>query len=552
MGRRRRPIDDIPEANFPPEPGDEIEQALGMTHAELAEFTPEFIAKLSKERPVYEESNHQSAYESNGVSTGGVIPMWDGAGRAGASTRLRIQRVTMDGTTEDLGYLPKEAGQEALVTRFPRAGVYNVIPVDEFGRGLRPDPYRIVIPEDHPALKAAHAATAAGTPYVPPAAAITPEIIDILRAQIAEANRRADAAMEAMGRMQDQLVSERDKLSQERLSLAVQNTSAAIDTQAQLIDRAQKRDDAMTIQAQQLFQLQQQAMQDAFTRQLALITAQQDSERARSEHSLTMERERIAAEKEEIRRREERDRAEAKEKAESDRQAFEERLQQNQLFFDKLSSIQRKNEDPITALTNTVERLAPMAGVLQNLLGIKGGGEDATPAAPKSLAEVVGGLAQTYLLSQIEMAKVTANMQIASQHQHQLPMHEEEEYEDDEEEADEAGPNQVSAPAAPAVPQNLTMEEVIADRAKDVPPQIQKAARKGLRAIMDDLKKTDPSEWVPKIIAGLQGVPESVVYLRAVGIRTSCLEAGASEDLAARVVATIDNTGLVPFEIPRH
>lgn len=95
------------------------------------------------------------------------LPIW-GAGiqDAHANARLKIQRQTAEGMWEELGFLPRDAGQYTLIGKFRAAGCYRIMPIDGFGQGLHPTGFLQNIPHDHPYLRQLQqtAQTAQGQP----------------------------------------------------------------------------------------------------------------------------------------------------------------------------------------------------------------------------------------------------------------------------------------------------------------------------------------------------------------------------------------------------
>ena len=85
-----------------------------------------------------------------------------------------------------------------------------------------------------------------------------------------------------------------------------------------------------------------------------------------------------------------------------------------------------------------------------------------------------------------------------------------------------------------------------------LPVATQKKARYALRELISDLEVTPEDEWSSLIMATLAETPEGAAYLRARSIYGSAIEAGASVELANKLVAFADSSGLIPADIPRR
>jgi len=101
--------------------------------------------------------------------------------------------------------------------------------------------------------------------------------------------------------------------------------------------------------------------------------------------------------------------------------------------------------------------------------------------------------------------------------------------EDDEDDEDEA-------PEAPAPQIALN-------------PAAQKTARNALRALVARLGKAKEPEWEPIIATGIATEPSIYHYVQAVTVKRALGEAGANPKLAARIMAALKASSLVPSDL---
>jgi hypothetical protein len=84
-----------------------------------------------------------------------------------------------------------------------------------------------------------------------------------------------------------------------------------------------------------------------------------------------------------------------------------------------------------------------------------------------------------------------------------------------------------------------------------LPIQVQKRARIGVRSLVRDLSDSPNSEWAAIVAVAVTSRPEILEYIKVHTIRAALIEGGAPPDLAVAIIASIDQTGLVPSDIPR-
>jgi hypothetical protein len=503
----------------------------------------------------------------------GHVAMWpQGKKKADKPFRLKVQLFGDEGERLDMGYMPPGAGQEHLIAKYKKPGIYILTPVDEFGQEAD-SPIKQNIPANHPMLLAHRQGEVSplnmAAMMQPQQTGIDPTIVSLFKAELAEAHRQRDEAAKLVKEMHAHYAQELDKLSKDRMSLAVDNASSALDMQAQVLERAQRRDDDTQMKMTNLFTAQQQMTQQAFQLQMEQLRISAENERMRQSRELEMEKQRMEREREERRELLEREREERKIQAERERQDNERRMtmerelvqQQranDQAFFERTLAIQQKQGDPLAQFASTMQKLGPLTDGIKGIFGMPA--EEETKG--KGWLESIMGLVPVIINAQVEMSKAKALAQI--------PQYEEEEYEDapqqqqqyipqypQQPQMQQQMPQQVQQPVAPpappvvVVPVERPLMDLVAERAMPLPPKTQKAARKAIKVLVGSLSHAAQSEWLATIMEALQACPEALDYLKAVGIKTSLLEAGATEAMVTSIVSFVDSSGLVPSDIPR-
>ena len=95
--------------------------------------------------------------------------------------------------------------------------------------------------------------------------------------------------------------------------------------------------------------------------------------------------------------------------------------------------------------------------------------------------------------------------------------------------------------AAPAPP----------DAVKRLPPVTRKKAREAIRVLVAALKGAPEAQWQAVITQHIMRTTQILEYIQAATIRAAMLEGGADDAFAARIIAQIDASGLVPPTFPR-
>lgn len=112
-----------------------------------------------------------------------------------------------------------------------------------------------------------------------------------------------------------------------------------------------------------------------------------------------------------------------------------------------------------------------------------------------------------------------------------------------------------AAPAAPApapapvpTPEAKSLSEVATERGLNL--KAQKAARVALRTLVRDIGNTTEEKWEQLIAMAIQNEMAIYHYVRAVSVKSALREAGASEELANRVIEAMRKSPLVPPDMP--
>lgn len=80
----------------------------------------------------------------------------------------------------------------------------------------------------------------------------------------------------------------------------------------------------------------------------------------------------------------------------------------------------------------------------------------------------------------------------------------------------------------------------------------QRTCRKALRKLIPKLRAKPEAEWEQEIMFAISMEPTIYQFLKERGIYGAAIEAGASVELANRIVEVVDESGQVPEEIPRR
>lgn len=117
----------------------------------------------------------------------------------------------------------------------------------------------------------------------------------------------------------------------------------------------------------------------------------------------------------------------------------------------------------------------------------------------------------------------------------------------------QSAPAAEAAPAAPApapapTPEAKSLSEIAAERGLNL--KAQKLARVAIRTLVRDLGNSPEEKWEQLIAIAIQNEMAVYHYVRAVSVKSALREAGASEELADRIIEAMRRSPLVPTDMP--
>ena len=99
--------------------------------------------------------------------------------------------------------------------------------------------------------------------------------------------------------------------------------------------------------------------------------------------------------------------------------------------------------------------------------------------------------------------------------------------------------------------QQQQMPPVQANPAASLPPQVQRAGRKAARAVVEAVAQTPSAQRGDVLLQGIMGsLADLGPYLKAVGVSYAVREAGADDALTAEILTLVQQSGMLPSEIP--
>ena len=114
--------------------------------------------------------------------------------------------------------------------------------------------------------------------------------------------------------------------------------------------------------------------------------------------------------------------------------------------------------------------------------------------------------------------------------------------------AELAAPVAALAAPSPAALEAKSLSEVATEKGLNL--KAQKAARVALRTLVRDLGNSAEEKWEQIIAMSIQNELAIYHYVRAVSVRSALREAGATEELGARIVESMRKSPLVPSDLP--
>jgi hypothetical protein len=467
-------------------------------------------------------------------------PLFQQAAQFPQASQLGVYKLR-EGRPYSLGAVGLNATQEEFIKKYSSAcpGQFLLRPMDDIG-GFLGDEFTFNVDEGHPAIGGNDEAT----PQVGIPGDASRVALDLLREQIMTARMEQGRLRETIEAERQVLAEERSEIAQERVAMASQAANAvASQTERQMAysnDQANQMITTLTgifqqqqAQTQQMMAFQGQAHEQLMER----MRAQDTEDRTRREDSQERERERA--------RREEKGR----------RHDQEVTMQREREYHLRLRDIEKSNSG-----LGAVKKLLGDFGmepkdVLAKMMD--GGGQETGMGS--AIVGAVADVAKSFAANAAEAAKSQAQVQqrqiemaalLQAQQEGGLPPDEDEHYLELPDHESEPEPPQAGSPQA-VLDAFREGPETPTDPTSGLPLQVQKRARVAVRSLVRELGASPEPGWAAKVAVAVNERPEILDYIRAVSIRVALSEGGASPDLAGAIIAAVDQTGLLPADIPR-
>lgn len=538
------------------------------------------------------------------------IPIWEQFKQLQGTEAysLRIQRMTPQGSREDLGHLEPDASHEMLVEHVIRlkiavgeppmaaAGRYLVMPVSGNGKPMRPEPYSLRIPGDHPTIIAAMQGRidlrkdASATPQshqggypmgmgMSPVAALgSPPVWDYLKQRdTAQATIEAER-LRHISQKESEIAEANKDLRALQADLTDTHLSKVTSFMEKTFDAHKSGSEVLRQREAELAKAAIEQANGGWMQVMAFMQQQQAAERARAE-SAEREREerRRSDERERELRRQEHERAMA-EIRQSERAAFEkamalqletirgdairreaterERAEQRETFSKtmlELTLAQVKQQSPLGGLEN----LAKLKEVVASVKELTGEVKE-----EQSFMGEVREMVSDFMEANNERTRILANAGML--------------------EDPEAAPPMQQAVIAPprAIPQAPPQDDGVfwngqiptgqafvapgaqglqngaqpvvtlpppppPDPTAALPLDIRKQAKRLIRATVDRLREAPSDQWATITQAGVMANPQVVVpYLKAATVRRALIDAGADQAMVESILAGLKQQGL--------
>ena len=194
-------------------------------------------------------------------------------------------------------------------------------------------------------------------------------------------------------------------------------------------------------------------------------------------------------------------------------------------------------------------------------------GGTSDPGMGSAIVGAVADVAKSFAANAAEASKAQAAVQQRQievsailQSQQQQPDYgdEDDELEDIEIPEFETEPEDIQRGSSPEILAHFRTEKAAqnepdprTEAIQSLPLQAQKKARLSARKLVKQMRTSDPNDWTGLIAAELTTCRELLAYIRLASIRQTLLEAGADADFANQVIQAMDDSGIVPADIPR-
>ena len=479
-------------------------------------------------------------------------PLFQHADQFPAATQFRVYHL-QEGQPHSVGVIAIDANESEFIHKFHSAcpGKFVLRPVDEMGNYLGSEFTHTVSPH-HPALEA----STSGSPMAPLGRDPSEILMEVMRERERQIAAK-EARLEAELRRRDQQISmERAAIQEERADVASERVAMASQASATTATISERQIEATRDAGREQFQAMAQLFQNTngMMQQVMQYQSQnheQAMERAKNDQQFALERFQQSQERER-----ERERIRGKEA----RLVAEQARENDRAHFRAVTELQANNG----SIGGAKKLLNEFGLTPSDLFQALKGSDGESPSTGSTLIGVLGEVAKSFAKASGDAAKAQAEAQakqleaVAAMQQHnpQLVSRDQggfvdSEYLDEEEDYEDF---ETLEPA----PQDLggSPPEVLAAFRADPSPVAldlgtQKKARKALRVLVQEVGGSPSSDWQGIITARVIQTPEILEYVRAVTIRKALVEAGAANGLDSHIIQAIDESGLVPTDIPR-
>jgi hypothetical protein len=483
-----------------------------------------------------------------------------------------------NGRPQDIGDIDVRCTVYDLIAKFGKPGTYWLTPVDMQGQPLLPKPFVKDIAADHTAFRTVTEgmqsllAPNTGMPGIPA------QVWQLLEAKDAQASERETALLKRLEKAEESLQAERKHINEVQVAMSVDNTQNALETQRSLVTEHRNLQQQGMTQIVSMMQMLQQQQQTASDSALARERQRAEDEDRRHERSL----ERLRAEDETRRARDqaetERERVRSEDRRKSDdAEAERKERERNALLQAQMAQHQEHQKLMLATIKERGEANSPMTFLEQasammtmakelGLDKLLGGG-----SGPQSLAELAATTVQEGIRGLVKIKELEAqvvadddeydeeddadpvlavklpNGQVVQMRQSQFAAIQQ------QQQLAAGGPaGQLAPPSDIVRPETMATDDPRLQATEQLPADVRKAARLGLREIVNVLTRTpDKAQWEGIIIAAITANPAIFHYIRVRAIRPALLEAGATEGIASGILQVIDQSGKVPSDIPR-
>lgn len=474
-------------------------------------------------------------------------PLFQHAEQFPQANQFRVYHMN-EGQPHSVGVISIDANEHEFIGKFRTAcpGKFILRPVDEMGNYLGNEFTHTVSPH-HPMLNA-------GTPVESVAQTGTHDVlVELMRereALIADKERRLEAELRRREAMFER---ERIAMQQQREEVAVERVAMASQASSTTASISERQLEAVSNQHRETFAAMGELFQNTNSMMQQVIqwqaqNHQQSMERAKADQQHALDRERQAQEREHQRQHQRTKEASL---------VAEQARENDRAHFRALTELQQSN----SSLGGAKKLLSEFGIKPVDLFQALKGGEGDSGTGP-AIISVLGDVAKSFAAASGEAAKAQAQAQtqqiaLAAQMQQGGELErQEQQFIDVDYDAEDEFEDEFHTPQAP--PQVGSSQEVLSafrdqtsEAQSQIPLSVQKNARMGVRRLVQALGSAPSTEWQQHIVSAVMENRDILEYVKVVTIRAALVEGGAQNGLENQIITAIDNSGLVPADIPR-